>query len=134
MRMKQSLLITAPLASLVLMGCKDETISGYADRKAVWKLLEIDRKPFDADATISFPDQGQIVGQAPCNRYSSEQKAPYPWFEIGPIAATRMACDALDKESRYFTALTQMRQIEAQGDMLIMSNEAGRQMVFLAQR
>ncbi|MCK8463904.1 META domain-containing protein [Aliiroseovarius sp. S1339] len=132
--MKNTLLITATLAALTLVGCKDETISGFADRKAVWKLLEIDRKPFDADATISFPKPGLINGQAPCNTYSSEQKAPYPWFEIGPIAATRMACEDMDAESNYFTALTQMRQVETSGDMLIMSNEAGRQMVFLAQR
>lgn len=132
--MKQTFLITAAIAAFTLAGCKDETISGYADRKVAWKLLEIDRKPFDADATIAFPKHGQIVGQAPCNSYTSEQKAPYPWFEIGPIAATRKACDAMDEESRFFTALTQMREIEAQGDMLIMSNEAGRQMVFLAQR
>lgn len=132
--MKNALLITATAASLMLMGCKDETISGYADRKAVWKLLEIDRKPFDANATISFPKLGQIVGDAPCNRYSSEQKAPYPWFEIGPIAATRMTCDAQAEEDKYFKALGQMRQVETSGDMLIMSNEAGRQMVFLAQR
>ncbi|MCI2395839.1 META domain-containing protein [Aliiroseovarius sediminis] len=132
--MKKTLLITATFAALSLMACKDETISGFADRKAVWKLLELDRKPFDADATIAFPKPGKIVGQAPCNSYSSEQKAPYPWFEIGPITATRMTCPAQAEETRYFNALTKMRQIEVQGDMMIMSNEAGRQMVFLAQR
>ncbi len=132
--MKPTLLIPAALASLALSGCTDETISGYADRETVWTLLEIDRKPFDSNATITFPKPGQIVGEAPCNSYSSEQKAPYPWFEIGPIAATRRACDALDHESQYFTALTEMRQIEVQGDMLIMSNETGGQMVFLSQR
>lgn len=132
--MKHLLLAPAMFAALTLAGCKDETISGFADREIVWKLQELDRQPFDASATISFPEPGVIKGHAPCNLYSGEQKAPYPWFEVGPIAATQIACDALDAENDFFAALKQMRQIEAVGDTLIMSNEAGRQMVFLAQR
>ncbi|WP_371170338.1 META domain-containing protein [Aliiroseovarius sp. 2305UL8-7] len=132
--MTKTTIIAASLAALTLVGCKDETISGFADRTIVWTLQELDRKPFEGSATISFPEPGLIKGQAPCNLYSGEQKAPYPWFEVGPITSTEIACDALDAENAYFTALLEMRQVETTGDTLIMSNEAGRQMVFLAQR
>ncbi|MHA6265257.1 META domain-containing protein [uncultured Aliiroseovarius sp.] len=131
--MQRTALTAVAIAALTVTACKDETISGFADRKDNWVLQELDREPFDAVATISFPEPGRIFGQAPCNRYSSEQKAPYPWFEIGPVAATRMACDALPLEQAFFDALGQMRQIEVLDDTLIMSNDAGRQMVFRVQ-
>jgi len=120
------------LITLGLTACKDETISGFADRDTEWVLRDLNRKPFPARATIAFPDQGSIKGQAPCNRYASEQKAPYPWFEIGPIVATKIACENLDAEKTFFEALRQMRMAEVSGGVLILSNEAGQQMVFVA--
>ncbi|SPF78600.1 hypothetical protein ALP8811_02529 [Aliiroseovarius pelagivivens] len=111
-------------------GCKDETISGYANTNTSWKLVELDGASFPAKATISFPEKGRIAGQAPCNSYSGTQSAPYPWFETGPIAATKRACPDLTAEAEFFEALGQMRLAEVSGDTLILSNEDGREMVF----
>lgn len=118
---------------LLLTACpKDETISGYADQQATFALQELDGRPFAASATISFPAEGEVRGTGPCNGFSAEQTVPYPWFQLGPIRATRRGCADLAYESDFFAALGEMTLIEALGDTLILRNEVGREMVFRA--
>ncbi len=117
---------------LGLLGCADETISGYADPDAVYRLAEIDGTPFEPRATIAFRIEGMAEGEAPCNAWSATQSVPYPWFEIGPIAATKRACPNLAAEAAFFETLGQMSLAEVQGPILILSNDAGREMVFEA--
>lgn len=108
----------------------DETISGYADSTASYTLTDIDGAAFAARATIRFPEEGRIEGEAPCNTYSGPQSAPYPWFSTGPLRVTRMACPDLQAETVFFAALSEMTLAEVQGDILILSNEVGREMTF----
>ena len=119
--------------TLSFLGCADETVSGYADPAAVYRLKEIGGEAFAARATITFPEEGQIVGEAPCNRWSAGQSAPYPWFDPGPIAATKRACADLVAETRFFQVLAAMTLAEVQGPVLILSNDDGVQMVFRAE-
>jgi heat shock protein HslJ len=119
------------LVTLLVSACqKDETISRYVDPASVWQLAELDGKPFNIRATITFPGEGRIAGQAPCNRYSGTQTSPYPWFHAGPLIATKMACPDLMAENVFFEALADMTLSEAVPDALILSNDAGRAMVF----
>ncbi|MBS8226253.1 META domain-containing protein [Vannielia litorea] len=119
-----ALLAVPPLAT----ACADETLTGYAS--GVYRLEEIDGTRFEWGATLDLTEEGRIAGQAPCNRYSAAQEAPYPWFQPGPIAATRMACLHMNGEAAFFEALGEMTLAEASGPVLILSNEAGREMVF----
>ncbi len=127
--MTRLLLMTALLP---ILGCADETISGYADPTAVYKLVTLDNAAFTAEATISFPEEGHIAGSGPCNRWSASQAVPYPWFEPGPVLSTKRACPALAEEGAFFAALAEMTLAEVQGSVLILSNDAGREMVFEA--
>lgn len=113
--------------------CADETLTGYADPAAVYVLTEIDDAPAPARVTITFADPGRIAGNGPCNRYFAVQEAPYPWFEPGPIGSTRRACPQLKDEAQFFAALSQMSLAEVQGPVLILSNDAGRELVFRAE-
>ncbi len=123
------------LSVLSLFGaCKDETVTGYGGDAATWTLQSIDERPFGARATLILPEEGQIAGQAPCNSYSGQQTAPYPWFAPTGIAATKRACPEFDAEARYFRALAEMTLVEVVGDILILSNDAGREMIFSAAR
>jgi len=110
----------------------DETVAGYGGAEQVWTLTELDGTQFSKTATLSFPERGKIAGQAPCNRYFATMDAPYPWFEAGPIGATRMACPDLDAETLFLSALSEMTQSEVSGDTLVLRNDAGREMVFKA--
>ncbi|WP_371225485.1 META domain-containing protein [Roseovarius sp. 2305UL8-3] len=128
-------LVLSLCAVLTVSACEaDETISGHGGAGHIWILQEIDGQAFDAQATIEFPEEGKITGQGPCNRFSATQSVPYPWFEAGPIMATKMACPDLAAEQVFFTALAEMTLSEVAGDTLILSNDAGRDMVFKAQK
>ena len=102
----------------------------YGGAGKVWVLSEVDGAPFTARATMEFDKAGWIKGQAPCNRYSVKQEAPYPWFKVGPTMATKMACPDLDAETKFFNALSDMTLSEVLGNVMILSNDAGREMVF----
>ena len=116
---------------LALWGCGgDETISGHADPNALWVLENLDGSPFPARATLRFPEAGTVAGDGPCNAFRGPQGVPYPWIDIGPLAATRTACPALAAEGAFFAALEAMTLAEVAGDVLILSDDAGREMVF----
>lgn len=125
------------LAALVLLAaCGDETVFDVVDRDATYVLTELDGAPFPARATIRFPAPGRIAGEGPCNSYTAAQSAPHPWFEPGPVAATRRAClDAGDAgaEAEFFRALSLMRQADVSGPVLRLTDTGRRKiMVFRA--
>ena len=115
---------------LSFLGCTDETVSGYADPEAIYRLVEIAGEAFEPRATITFPEEGRIAGDAPCNAWSASQSVPYPWFEVGPIAATKRACADLEAEGLFLGTLAEMTLVEVQGPVLILSDDTGREMVF----
>lgn len=123
-----------PLLGVFAMSAcnKDETLSGYGATDTVWTLVELDGRLFAAQVALSFPEKGRIAGQAPCNRFSSTQAAPYPWFKAGPIAATRMTCRDMKAEQAFLQALETMSLSEVSDDTLILSNDDGREMLFKA--
>jgi len=110
----------------------DETVTAYTDGTTDFTLVSIDGKSFPATATIDLSEVGRISGQAPCNRYFATQTAPYPWFAIGPVGATKMACADLASEGAFFEALGVMALAEVVGKTLILTNDTGREMVFQA--
>ncbi|WP_424832654.1 META domain-containing protein [Ruegeria sp.] len=125
------LIMTLPLVAL-FQCAKDETVAAYGAADQTWVLQEIDGQPYGASALLRFPDEGKIAGNAPCNSYSGTLNAPYPWFEITDLAATRAACAGLEAEGVYFAALLSMTQSEVSGDVLILRNEDGHEMIFKA--
>ncbi|RVT82296.1 META domain-containing protein [Rhodobacteraceae bacterium CCMM004] len=121
----------AVLAAGVLAACTpDETISAYADPGAVYRLIEVDGAPAGMQATLSFPAPGAVRGTGPCNAFTAAQGVPYPWIDVGPIAATRRACPDLAAETAYFAALEAATLAEVQGGTLILSDATGPRLVF----
>ncbi|MEM1388620.1 MAG: META domain-containing protein [Pseudomonadota bacterium] len=109
---------------------RDETISGYADRGAVYRLIEIGGQPAPADATIRFTEKGRIDGTGPCNSYAAAQTAPYPWIEVGAMASTRKACPDLAFETEFFEALQAVTLAEVSGPIVILSDPPNLELVF----
>ncbi len=125
--------LTLVLPLMALFQCdRDETVAAYGASDRSWVLQEIDGQPFETSALLQFPEEGKIAGNAPCNSYNGTLNAPYPWFEIKDLAATRATCAALEAEGMYFAALLAMTQSEVSGDVLILRNEDGHEMVFKA--
>ncbi|MGC1495846.1 MAG: META domain-containing protein [Sulfitobacter sp.] len=128
--MRLILLIAA--LSLTAACKKDETVRAYGGAGKDWHLSELNENPFTAKATLTFPEAGRIAGNAPCNSYNATMTVPYPWFEVGPIAATKRACPDLAAEAAFFAALDTATLSEVQGNFLILSNTDGLSMVFTA--
>lgn len=125
------LILTLPLIGLFQCD-SDESVAAYGAADQTWVLQEIDGQPFESSAMLRFPEEGKIAGNAPCNSYSGILNAPYPWFEIMDLTATRSACAGLEAEGFYFAALIAMTQSEVSGDVLILRNDDGHEMVFKA--
>ncbi|MCF2871838.1 META domain-containing protein [Octadecabacter sp. G9-8] len=121
------------IMATALSACaRDESISKFVDPLSEFHLIEMNGIPFTAAATIAFPEEGRVVGRAPCNSYFATQTVPYPWFALEGIGATRMACPDLALETAFFNALEGMTLSEASGTTLILSNSVGQKMVFAA--
>ncbi|MCX7558657.1 META domain-containing protein [Sulfitobacter sp. F26204] len=108
----------------------DETLRRYGGADHEWHLVTLDGRRLDATTTLMFPERNQITGQAPCNRYTATNTTPYPWIDIGPIAATRMACPDLADETAYFAALEAVNVVVIEDNLMTMSDEEGPRLVF----
>lgn len=117
--------------ALSLSAClKDETISGQTSGIDTWVLQSLNDTPVSSRITLKFPTEGRIIGKAPCNSYSAAQTAPLPWFEAGPITATKKACSDLASEMLYFEVLAKMTLIELRKTSLLLTNDAGQSLQF----
>ncbi len=128
------LLLIAAVATYAHLATRrgDETVAHYGGAGKNWTLTEIDGARFQAAATLSFPEPGRISGTAPCNRYSADMTAPYPWFEATGIIATRTICPDMAAETVFLSALAAMRFSEILNDLMILTNDSGAEMVFTA--
>lgn len=126
------MLRAALIGSLLLANAcaGDESLSAYGAAGEMWQLRSIDGAAFSASAHLTFPEPGRIAGRGPCNSLQGSQTAPYPWFETGSLAVTRAACPEREAEAAFLQALQEMTLAEVSGDVLILSNEAGREMLF----
>lgn len=132
-RFSQAAVVSGLIAATALLAaCRDETLAGYGAADKVWVLSTLDEAPFEARATLSFPQTGKLAGQAPCNSYHGAQKAPYPWFQTEALVTTRMTCPDQRAEDIYLQSLASMTEAEVAGDVLILRNEAGQEMIFKA--
>lgn len=129
--MKKS--IACALMLVALGACRsDETVRAYGGADRVWLLKELNGARFSAPATLTFPKAGEISGIGPCNRYFGAMTAPYPWFDASPVGSTRMACPNMRAETAFLAALEAATLSEVAGDVLILSNPEGLEMVFKA--
>lgn len=121
------------IPALAILGyCKDETVTGHGGAEVIWHLATIDDVPFKADVRLWFPEEGAIAGEAPCNRFTARQAAPYPWFHAEAITIGDTACPQQEAEAQFLGALADMTLVEVTGPVMILSTETGREMVFHA--
>lgn len=108
----------------------------------VWRLEAMDSQPMMADYTLNLDAAfsgsvgmaRQISGKAACNRYVAAVEAEYPAFAVGPVLATKMACDDQQNEAAYFGVLGEVTSVEwsaGQPDRLALSDATGVRLEFV---
>lgn len=111
----------------------DETVSRYAGTEAGFALETLDGQPPPGPLWIAFPREGAVEGIAPCSHFTATQPVPYPWIAFEDLSLTEpIACDAAAKaaQDRLLAALAAMTLVETLGDVLILTSEDGREMLF----
>lgn len=123
-----------PLIGLMALAACDpsETLTKYGGAAYAWRLIEVDGAPVSFANEIAFGPHGSVNGVGPCSRFTAGQTAPYPWFEIKEIDAFDEGdCALTAQQQRYFADLQEMQLVEVSGPNMVLTNEAGREMVFV---
>lgn len=119
--------IALPAVVFALMG--QAVLAGDA---ALWALATVDGASPGYAATLDLSQEGRLTGQAPCNRYFADMSLQGEALDLGPIGATKMACEDMKGESDYFALLGQMDSLTRTEDVLTLRG-VGHEMVFAPQ-
>lgn len=100
--------------SVVLYSCSSSGTTGTSNsiKNTKWMLESMNGERIDTmyltsgnAISLNFADSSKMNGKAPCNSYFSAYTLSGQNISFGAIGATRMACDNLDMEQRYFAFL-----------------------------
>jgi heat shock protein HslJ len=89
----------------------------------------------DAGVFVRFGGDGQIAGSAGCNRFTGRYALADDTIEIGPLAATQMACPepVMARERLLFEALERARSFLRNRTELTLADQQGREIAFFVQ-
>ena len=102
--------------------CAPITIENHGNKPAAVS-------PVAAFAMIQFRANGRFTGTAGCNQLFGRQQQVYPNFSLDPIGATRMA-HPTSAERLFIDALSVMTKARWADEILILSNNSGRELLF----
>jgi heat shock protein HslJ len=81
-----------------------------------WRLEEMGGQPVIANsrATLNFPNNTSAAGNGSCNRFTGSVDITSSAMKFGPLATTRMMCDAESsrQENDYLKALADVDRYE----------------------
>lgn len=92
-------------------------------------LPETDDRDEAIEVTLRFDPDGQVSGEAGCNRYSADYRVGGEGLSIGAVAATKMACSGARSviERRFLERLAGVRRFDiGEAGELILIGPAGR--------
>jgi heat shock protein HslJ len=102
-----------------------------------WRPTEIAGKaiPDDSGAFVRFESDGRLAGHSGCNRFFGSYKLDGERIEIGPLGATKMACEpaVMEREILFMKALGGARSFQRDGRRLALRDENGDPLLFSVQ-
>lgn len=133
------------IASVLLMfgACTDLQTREQREAGQVVSLQQISKSDYvltnifpNQGLTLGFDTEGRIFGYSGLNRFFGKAKIIGDTITIEQLASTRMAGPegALVRENEYLTLLQSMKKIVMKNNKLILSNDAGQTMEFVAQK
>jgi heat shock protein HslJ len=87
--------------------------------------------PEDADMYIRFEVDGSFKGHGGCNGFFGSLKQSDSGLEVGPMAATSMACDqvVMNREKAFLDAVQNTRDFRTGNGRMSLLDEGGREAV-----
>lgn len=91
--------------------------------------------PDDAGLFLRFEGEGQLKGHSGCNAFFGSYQLEGDRIEIGPLGATRMACEGavMDRETTFLDGLAAAATFERDGARLTLGDESGAALVLFVQ-
>ncbi|MHA1530346.1 MAG: META domain-containing protein [Alphaproteobacteria bacterium] len=103
-----------------------------------WRPVEIGsvQIPADAGMFVRFAGGGKLEGHGGCNRFFGSYELAEDRIAIGPLGATRMACQQpiMEHEMRFLQALGNARRFARGRIDLVFTDEEGAPVAKLIQR
>lgn len=131
-----------PLLPLLLLGavaagCASSGRLGDASEAVgpTWTLVALGADAPDAEATLTFGDDGRVFGTTGCNRYfGSYDLASDGALTLSGVGSTRMACPPAEmaQETRFLDALSGAEHVVVTGDRLAVTSASGQGLTFRA--
>ncbi|MEQ3697277.1 MAG: META domain-containing protein [Pseudomonadales bacterium] len=119
--MKRILILLVTLAVAACIPAKSIVFDQYGE----WHVIAINGNSWQGlhPPTITFSGNS-ISGSGGCNRYQAKMESYGASFEVGPTAATKMACpgNAAALETSFFAVLAVVNEARMDGDRLILEN------------
>lgn len=115
------------------------TTNGHAAalQGSEWQPLQIadEAVPEDSGVFVRFHSKQRLIGHSGCNRMFAEYQASDGHIFVGPVAATRMACDEaiMAREAALALALESARTYHRDGTSLVVFDSAGQPILEMRQ-
>ncbi len=118
-------LLTILLLGAVAAGCASSGRLGDATGAVgpTWTLVALGDDAPDAEATLTFGDDGRVFGTTGCNRYfGSYALADDGALTLTGVGSTRMACPPAEmaQEAQFLAALDGTERVVVTGDRLVL--------------
>jgi len=130
--MRAALTMTILLWALLPATAAAQALAGSEWRPVMLGELEAegDKKLF-----VQFDSEGKLTGHAGCNRFFASYEVSGERLRVGPIGATRMACEApaMELEAAFLAALEGADSFHRDGTVLQLFDDAGAELARLWQ-
>jgi hypothetical protein len=125
--------VVLALSVHVILGCaaKREPAGSFLAEAPVgsWRLIGFGdaTEPGEVEVTLRVEADGKISGASGCNRYSGDWTPREGGAQVGPLAATKMACPPprMEIEVRYLEELGSVRGWRRHVEGIVLVDAAG---------
>lgn len=131
MKTKLTAVILVFLAVMVFNGCGSSKSTGSDKLGGTeWTLIELSGNKYEPvtgnEVTLKFDDQVTgISGRSTCNTYASSCTLKDNKMTIGGVLSTKMACDDMNTEIKYYNILTKAFAYQTYDKMLYLFDIGG---------
>ena len=130
--------ILTAAAFILMVSCASSRKSNGSVEKDLyrsWRVTGFDTTGAMRSPTITFDQaQNRVSGNGSCNRYSGGFTLTAPdKIAFSPMAATKMACPALNVEGKYFELLNKANKWSIKDGVLTLSQDGNALLTFVAE-